>query len=1429
MYAHGFGTHAAHYQSILALNDHYKDIIEHERYKPYFIYGSIFPDIQFATNYKASLQKLYQKIREIKIKDVISVIPDNAAAFEGLTYEINTDQIPDPDVTQYPFGINTHDDKYGMAFAEYLLQQCKPIEPPGPNPGSNGIDTAYDARNMKIAFAVGYYAHLAQDVAAHDFLVPKITSALNLGDIELIKNSGAFAEDPNSQTEGIIEGIIDHYYGDNTLVSDIVFNHIWVRRSQYEPTVIDATQLFYNGPIPTYYTDDNGYPELNPVLLFFYEVLNDWYNNNPFNLPISGEDAYRKSNLPMSATGLSQLTTMFRFVNRFYPAVAGHPFNGKDRFDEVLADWVSNHLNLSGTANAYGIALSTWTGGLLGLMGAIEIKVSLFPGLAYPGALEKISPDLVADARTLTTLMLSDIGYASELVAAHSDVVNVAEFNKLKNSILFSNPTSVLDSYWDEYKSLGTTIYNEIGPVDGEPSRWYNDWSPYHSQSMAWSALSSLNNLMPDIYTTNPNVAVYDAYFEVDGNRITGPQPTATFQNDPNVKVVVELYNVSNVTSQSITLKVKKDHNSADYNSDVLKTSTSFTLDHDPLTYNTTDRKKVELSFPVSLADLSGYDGYYFELVNNSNNKVMFSSSFEQYQERLELTPNYTRLYGTYDEGKWPVSLGLIQSVATVNLTSPQFPEGGSGAFYNINGINQNTITTSVDDYIHLEAVPPEGYIFYEWSDGNNENPRTYRVPFTSNNLYATFKGVHLSDNTDALSSGQRKLVQSGDGVLHIVYESIGKVWYEMSSDNGMTWTIMNGGQPLSTNESKNPFIYVGNYTSYITFQEKSGSNSNIKVQVFTYLSDIMRYEENISLPNNYSHDANPVLYRSSYQNYLDGYPCTILIYSRLTEPFYPGGLVVYVGVDSPGSYDIGFDSENLPYNEVIPYTDDNSRNVTITNAITGEYPLYPYNHYNGNYFHIAWEQNITSSSSVLKYQRLLFNGNIVYEPTVPDEPSLGVGYTKNFSPSLVVMTDNLPRLTWVGEKEVEEQEEEQRKIGSTEGGGIIEKKVILRGRNSSDWNSSFWKYGNEPNSVSMNYNESGTIGGYAFAWSEGSPTITGHKSVANTRINWSPVNVNGAAGKDIHLSNGDALEDMYTMGLDAAALPYELVLSDHLTEDAQSGGQGELKVAANTIQSVGREGLINYNESVFFFEVNDIMLDGEVIEFEPLSDTTNFNDLISLNSYLESLPFEVDNSSQLAYSVKYGLVSEEEQVLEEGEFINYKVQLVDNVTREVIGTYDNITFTENNLEPYNNIDYIIMTNGIGNRMVKMRLVVDYNVEADPNLATIFSEIDLLQKNGAVTLNYNGEGEVTTYDLSQNYPNPFNPTTTIKYQIPNSGNVSLKIYDVLGAEVMTLVNTTQAQGRYEVKFDASQLSSGVYIYRIQANDYIASRKMMLLK
>ena len=84
------------------------------------------------------------------------------------------------------------------------------------------------------------------------------------------------------------------------------------------------------------------------------------------------------------------------------------------------------------------------------------------------------------------------------------------------------------------------------------------------------------------------------------------------------------------------------------------------------------------------------------------------------------------------------------------------------------------------------------------------------------------------------------------------------------------------------------------------------------------------------------------------------------------------------------------------------------------------------------------------------------------------------------------------------------------------------------------------------------------------------------------------------------------------------------------------------------------------------------------------------------------------------------------------------------------------------------------------------------------------------------------------FSLSQNYPNPFNPTTKIKFVIPQSSFVNLKVYDVLGREVATLVNEEKHPGSYEVEFDASQLSSGVYIYKLQAGSYTSFKKMICL-
>ena len=123
---------------------------------------------------------------------------------------------------------------------------------------------------------------------------------------------------------------------------------------------------------------------------------------------------------------------------------------------------------------------------------------------------------------------------------------------------------------------------------------------------------------------------------------------------------------------------------------------------------------------------------------------------------------------------------------------------------------------------------------------------------------------------------------------------------------------------------------------------------------------------------------------------------------------------------------------------------------------------------------------------------------------------------------------------------------------------------------------------------------------------------------------------------------------------------------------------------------------------------------------------------------------------------------------------------------------------------------------------------------------SIFYRLKLINNDGSFQYSDEVEVLVTTtavtttalpniYALSQNYPNPFNPTTTINYQLQKAGTVSLKVYDMLGREVATLVNGNKGPGYYSAIFDASRLSSGTYIYRLNTDSFTEVKKLVLLK
>ncbi len=112
----------------------------------------------------------------------------------------------------------------------------------------------------------------------------------------------------------------------------------------------------------------------------------------------------------------------------------------------------------------------------------------------------------------------------------------------------------------------------------------------------------------------------------------------------------------------------------------------------------------------------------------------------------------------------------------------------------------------------------------------------------------------------------------------------------------------------------------------------------------------------------------------------------------------------------------------------------------------------------------------------------------------------------------------------------------------------------------------------------------------------------------------------------------------------------------------------------------------------------------------------------------------------------------------------------------------------------------------------------------------VYAEIDGQAYGKTITYIEKDDSEISNeYLLYQNYPNPFNPATTIVYNIPYSNHVTLEVYNILGQRIKKLVDEFQHEGNYKITFDASELPTGVYIYRLKSGSYIESKKMLILK
>jgi hypothetical protein len=289
--------------------------------------------------------------------------------------------------------------------------------------------------------------------------------------------------------------------------------------------------------------------------------------------------------------------------------------------------------------------------------------------------------------------------------------------------------------------------------------------------------------------------------------------------------------------------------------------------------------------------------------------------------------------------------------------------------------------------------------------------------------------------------------------------------------------------------------------------------------------------------------------------------------------------------------------------------------------------------------------------------------------------------------------------------------------------------------------------------------------------------------------------------------------------------LPYSVIRS---TTDF-TGGISKIISIPNI--TYGRSGVVVKNGMEFVFELSDIQVDGKNIEFIDRNDTLAVNNIEELNQATRTQPFELEKDSEFLFMLTsyVALPGITEIYLDENEEVNFSLELV-NLKRETVSaTFDQLTYGKSNISDYKVSDYTVDCEGVEPGEYYLRLNTSLKGDGLFYLTNSHNDRTNLSKSYAEKINLKDYSTPITYYLSQNYPNPFNPETKIRFSIPNDDHVKIKVYNTLGQRIKTLLNKDLQSGHHVVKFNASDLASGIYYYRIEAGDFQDVKKMIMIK
>ena len=732
----------------------------------------------------------------------------------------------------------------------------------------------------------------------------------------------------------------------------------------------------------------------------------------------------------------------------------------------------------------------------------------------------------------------------------------------------------------------------------------------------------------------------------------------------------------------------------------------------------------------------------------------------------------------------------------TVTINDPISIENGS-ASYRLNDLPvQNNITTGIieQNQLKIEAVSSFGSVIASsWKDNANNyyygNP-IYITPSIFpgthiSGLRANIK-VHLASNSySAISNnGQRKLLRDVNGNYHFVYESAGKIFYTTKiGENGSWSNEINLSNEFDAEgfSYRNPTIDVYYETSslswkpIVVWEARLSDNSGyllfgrrISGSSWTSTEDILSSD-----PVNGAENGNPAL----------AYPYVIF---KKGDGFY---IVRY--------------SNNS-------WFDGNSK-ITGTTAASIN-PSVLIDRWNGtNITHLVWEEN-----GSVYYRNMSFTGG--YSWSSRETVASGDVDVPRSYPSIAMDFDGKIWTTW----EFKDEEVLQYRIQA----------VRRNGANSYGAVSSFGTgipsshpYYLRP-SISTNVVKNNDL---SIAWYKSNNDV---QKISYENGAWGSISTL-ATGKQTPqlITNFCGITYLNKIGFCKASTGSIFAL----TPIAFSEGGIMEKSSDQTERNQYSRSVITQSDGfVYNVQFGNIRLkqpNGETFKIPlcSLPDTIPLNTLNEVSPFYRSAPFTARDQGEISLQFDEHVMKGKNVELKEND-IRYALEFIDNSTGTILYTMNVSTLSEKKKFS----DLLSYKFGMtGNKEIFIRLSIQSIGKVSPKFITTNEYSDEKVEGG---LNKSGSGNTVIvnfipkdYSLEQNYPNPFNPTTSIGYALPKDGSITLKVFDMLGKEVAELVNSYKIAGKYSVEFDAGKLSSGMYVYKLTADKFSMSKKLMVVK